>query len=282
MTSEREKMDMHREYMKRYQQQASHLTPDTVLYKDHYVALGIARTATHAEIRAAYRKLALKYHPDRNPSKEAEERWDGVPAAYAVLSNPNDRSNYDASLETRDALVLFYSTYNPAKLDQCTIQAVIDGWHGREVELFRMLSDKYEIAAHSGTKSAKDLTDILNMPEEKAAAISKDSVASAPMPPTNYSLWEGLRYLSQGVCCAVKKSYYEVNSQSPGFIDLARNTDTPGTAPPTAEADFSGKDKSRGKSDAISPETEATSSNDSDVPAPVVPEATTGVFATAV
>ncbi|KDO18753.1 hypothetical protein SPRG_15941 [Saprolegnia parasitica CBS 223.65] len=285
MANEREKMDMHREYMKRYQQQASHLTPETVRYKDHYAALGIPRSATHAEIRAAYRKLALKFHPDRNPSKEAEERWDGVPAAYAVLSNPNDRSHYDASLETRDALVLFYSTYNPAKLDQCTIQAVIDGWHGREVELFRMLSDKYEIAAHSGTKSANDLTDMLNMPEEKAVAISKDSVASAPLPPTSYSLWEGLRYLSQGVCCAAKKSYYEVNSQSPGFIDLTRNTNTPGTAPhTTAETEFPDKDRPK-TSAASSPETaSSTSSSHSDaVPGPVLPDAPTeGAFATAV
>ncbi|OQR90186.1 hypothetical protein THRCLA_09415, partial [Thraustotheca clavata] len=210
--TDKAKMDMHREYMKRYQQQASHLTPDTVLYKDHYAALGVPRNSTHAEIRSAYRKLALKYHPDRNSSKEAEERWDGVPAAYSVLSNPNDRSEYDASLETRDALVLFYSTYNPAKLDQCTIQAVIDGWHGREVELFRMLNDKYEIAPHSGMKSGKELGDLIEMPEEKSAAISKDSIASAPLPPVHYSFWEGLRYLSQGVCCAAKKSYFEVNS----------------------------------------------------------------------
>ncbi|KAI9919943.1 hypothetical protein PsorP6_016074 [Peronosclerospora sorghi] len=81
------------------------------------------------------------YHPKKNrtPSAEALARWEGVPAAYAILSNPNDRAEYDATLATRDALVTFYRAYNPAKLDNVTIQAIIDGWHGREVELFEML-----------------------------------------------------------------------------------------------------------------------------------------------
>jgi hypothetical protein len=123
--------------------------------------------------------------------------------------------HYDASLETRDALVLFYATYNPAKLDQCTIESVLDGWHGREVELFRMLHLKYEIAPHSGTKSGKELSDLLNnLSSDKAESISRDSVASAEVTPPAYSFFDSLRYLSQSVCCvALKKSYYEVDSQ---------------------------------------------------------------------
>ncbi|KAF0690511.1 Aste57867_18101 [Aphanomyces stellatus] len=230
MATKREQMDMHREYMKRYQKQAAHLSVEAVRYKDHYETLGIPRTATHADIRSAYRSLALRYHPDRNSSKEAEDRWDGVPAAYAVLSNPNDRSEYDASLDTRDALVLFYSTYNPAKLDQCTIQAVIDGWHGREVELFRMLNDKYEIAPFEGTKTAKEMCDML-IPEEKSQSISRDSVACADATPAPSSFFDTLRYMTQGMCCAAK-AYYEVNSNSPGFINIPNNSNTPGTAPP--------------------------------------------------
>ncbi|CAK4664714.1 hypothetical protein LEN26_018406 [Aphanomyces euteiches] len=235
MTSTREQMDMHREYMKRYQKQAAENVAESAQYKDYYQTLGLPRTATHAEIRAAYRALALRYHPDRNPSKEAEERWDGVPAAYAVLSNPNDRMEYDSSLETRDALVLFYSTYNPAKLDQCTIQAVIDGWHGREVELFRMLHDKYEIAPHQGTKSATEQCSLI-IPEEKSAAISKDHLASAEVTPRPVSFFDTLRLMTSDLCCAAK-AYYEVDSTSPGFIDMPRNTNTPGTtADPIAEA----------------------------------------------
>ncbi|RHZ00144.1 hypothetical protein DYB37_013301 [Aphanomyces astaci] len=247
--SKREQMDMHREYMKRYQQQASHLTSDTVKYKDFYETLGLARSATHAEIRSAYRTLALRFHPDRNPSKEAEDRWDGVPAAYAVLSNPNDRSEYDASLDTRDALVLFYSTYNPAKLDQSTIQAVIDGWHGREVELFRMLGDKYEIAPHQGTKSAKDMCDLL-LPEDKAASIARDHQASADVQAPSRSLFESLLYITQGMCGCAAKTYYEVNSRSPGFIDIARNSNTPGTS--TVDKAVDGKRSSSDGGDAPS------------------------------
>jgi preprotein translocase subunit Sec63 len=91
MSSACEKMKMHREYMKKYQQQAANFPPESVRYKDLYATLGVPRDSTHAEIRQAYRSLALRYHPDRNSSKEAEERWVGVPAAYAILSNPNDR-----------------------------------------------------------------------------------------------------------------------------------------------------------------------------------------------
>ncbi|MCS7170070.1 MAG: DnaJ domain-containing protein, partial [Candidatus Kapabacteria bacterium] len=53
--------------------------------RDYYDILGVSRSATLEEIKAAYRKLALQYHPDRNPgNKEAEERFKEVAEAYAV------------------------------------------------------------------------------------------------------------------------------------------------------------------------------------------------------
>ncbi|KAI9908796.1 hypothetical protein PsorP6_003283 [Peronosclerospora sorghi] len=130
-------MEYHREYMKKYKMQSSDLEKHEMRYKDHYELLNIPRDAPHNEIRKVYHKLALECHPDRKPSAEALARWEGVPAAYAILSNPNDRAEYDATLATRDALVTFYRAYNPAKLDNVTIQTIIDGWHGREVELLR-------------------------------------------------------------------------------------------------------------------------------------------------
>ncbi len=63
---------------------------------DPYTTLGVARTADAAEIKAAYRKLALQYHPDRNAgSREAEERFKEISQAYATLRDPELRARFD-------------------------------------------------------------------------------------------------------------------------------------------------------------------------------------------
>jgi curved DNA-binding protein len=65
-------------------------------YKDYYQILGVARNANANEIKAAYRKLAMQYHPDRNPGdKQAEERFKEMNEAYQVLSDPQKRARYD-------------------------------------------------------------------------------------------------------------------------------------------------------------------------------------------
>lgn len=64
--------------------------------KDYYQVLGVAKTATAEEIKKAYRKLALKYHPDRNKDDpQAEDRFKEVGEAYAVLSDEEKRKQYD-------------------------------------------------------------------------------------------------------------------------------------------------------------------------------------------
>ncbi len=65
-------------------------------FKDYYKILGLEPDATAEEIKRAYRKLALQYHPDRNPGdKAAEEKFKEINEAYQVLSDPEKRAKYD-------------------------------------------------------------------------------------------------------------------------------------------------------------------------------------------
>ncbi|RYE11088.1 MAG: molecular chaperone DnaJ, partial [Sphingobacteriales bacterium] len=64
--------------------------------RDYYEILGVAKTSSADEIKKAYRKIALQYHPDRNPGdKDAEEHFKEAAEAYDVLSNPDKRAQYD-------------------------------------------------------------------------------------------------------------------------------------------------------------------------------------------
>jgi curved DNA-binding protein len=66
-----------------------------VEFKDYYKVMGVARDATEAQIKQAYRKLARKYHPDVSKEKDAEARFKDVGEAYEVLKNPEKRAAYD-------------------------------------------------------------------------------------------------------------------------------------------------------------------------------------------
>ena len=65
-------------------------------YKDYYEILGVKRDATAAEIKSAYRKLARKFHPDVNKTKEAEQKFKDLNEAYEVLSDKTKRQRYDS------------------------------------------------------------------------------------------------------------------------------------------------------------------------------------------
>lgn len=63
--------------------------------KDYYKILNVARTANDEDLKKAYRKLALKYHPDKNKTPGAEERFKEIAEAYEVLSDKKKRQIYD-------------------------------------------------------------------------------------------------------------------------------------------------------------------------------------------
>jgi len=65
-------------------------------YKDYYKILGVSKNSSEEEIKKAYKKLALQYHPDKNPgNKEAEEKFKEINEAYEVLGDPEKRKKYD-------------------------------------------------------------------------------------------------------------------------------------------------------------------------------------------
>ena len=63
--------------------------------RDYYDVLGVTKTSSHYEIKQQYRKLALKFHPDRNQYSDAEEHFKEISEAYAVISNPDKKQVYD-------------------------------------------------------------------------------------------------------------------------------------------------------------------------------------------
>jgi len=64
--------------------------------RDYYEILGVQKNASESEIKKAYRQLAIKYHPDKNPDDQAaEEKFKEAAEAYEVLSNPQKKQRYD-------------------------------------------------------------------------------------------------------------------------------------------------------------------------------------------
>jgi len=85
-------------------------------YKDYYKILGVSKNSSTEDIKKAYKKLALQYHPDKNPgNKEAEEKFKEINEAYEVLSDPEKRKRYDELGANWDKYKDFdFSSYRPS------------------------------------------------------------------------------------------------------------------------------------------------------------------------
>ena len=97
--------------------------------RDYYEVLGLQKGASDDDIKKAFRKLAMKYHPDKNPGdKEAEEKFKEINEAYAVLSDPEQKKKYD--------------TYGHAGIDPNSFAGGFEGFGGFE-DIFNMFGGAF-------------------------------------------------------------------------------------------------------------------------------------------
>ena len=87
--------------------------------KDYYKVLGVSRTASSADIKKAYRKLSLKYHPDKNSAPDASSKFADIASAYDVLSDPEKRETYNRGGE--DAVKMQEQRGNQGQADPFNI-----------------------------------------------------------------------------------------------------------------------------------------------------------------
>ena len=73
--------------------------------KTYYEILQVDKKASKKDVKSAYRRLAILYHPDKNKSPESEEKFKGIAEAYSVLSDPVKRKQYDIDNEPRNVLL---------------------------------------------------------------------------------------------------------------------------------------------------------------------------------
>ncbi|CAF0890817.1 unnamed protein product [Adineta ricciae] len=108
---------------------------------DYYKELGVHRHATSADIRAAYKRLALVWHPDRNKAKEAEEKFKKIKQAYDVLIDDKQRREYDQQQNPWfDGTSSFQYAAHPASADQFNLHT-FDQFTAAPVDPFEIIND---------------------------------------------------------------------------------------------------------------------------------------------
>ena len=127
--------------------------------RDYYEVLGVARDADAAAIKAAFRKLALEYHPDRNQSPEAEGRFKEIAQAYSVLSDPEKRRTYDSG-GLREAAADFSAETFWKGLDLDSLFGGLGGF-GSPVS---GLGDLFGRRQRSGPRRGRDIEVALSIP----------------------------------------------------------------------------------------------------------------------
>ena len=86
--------------------------------KDFYQLLGVSKSSTQDEIKKAYRKLAMQYHPDKNPgNKKAEDKFKEISEAYEVLSDVEKKKNYDQFGHAEGTPYFFVLRHSPGGID---------------------------------------------------------------------------------------------------------------------------------------------------------------------
>lgn len=102
--------------------------------KDYYKSLGLVRGASEEDIKKAYKKMALKFHPDKNKTPGAEEKFKEIAEAYEVLSDPKKRQVFDQYGEEGLKGINFnFDQYREER------------WKGTELELIRLLIEQQNL-----------------------------------------------------------------------------------------------------------------------------------------
>ncbi|XP_026830866.1 dnaJ homolog subfamily C member 30 isoform X1 [Ooceraea biroi] len=122
------------------------------LPKNHYDTLKVTPNATHNQIKSAYYKLTLQYHPDKNKSEYAKQKFQDISEAYEILGNHELRKNYDQRMKFRQRPVSSTVPPNTPYRDQAHVRPTtmynFDAWiqahYGRQFDMTQTLKKKRE------------------------------------------------------------------------------------------------------------------------------------------